>query len=201
MSLQGIRRPRTPRVVDDARPPSGNNRGGALGSPPLARTTEQSPDISIARTRQVTVTKIICGVDVSSRSLHVRIGFDGPDCSFPNTTPGIAALAAFCRQHNVQLVAMEATGGYEKQSFAQLWEHGLPVVILNPRAVRHFAEAMGLLEKTDRIDAGVIAWFAQVKRCIPEVPPSSETVVKVPVSRSLPFCRRTGLIGCSMVSS
>ncbi len=173
MSLRGIRRPRTPRVVDDARRPSGNNRGVALGSPPLARTTEQSPDISIARTRQVTVTKIICGVDVSSRSLHVRIGFDGPDCSFPNTTPGIAALATFCRQHNVELVAMEATGGYEKQSFAQLWEHGLPVVILNPRAVRHFAEGMGLLEKTDRIDAGVIAWFAQVKRCLPSAPPSA----------------------------
>jgi hypothetical protein len=64
------------------------------------------------------VTKIICGVDVSSRSLHVRIGCDGPDCSFPNTTTGIAALAAFCRQHNVELVALEATGGYEKQPFA-----------------------------------------------------------------------------------
>jgi hypothetical protein len=96
--------------------PSGNNRRGALGLPPLARTTEQSPDISIARKRQVTVIKIICGVDVSSRSLHVRIGFDGPDCSFPNTT-------AFCRQHHVELVAIEATGGYEKQPFAQLWDH------------------------------------------------------------------------------
>jgi transposase len=144
-----------------------------LGSPPLARTTEQSPDISIARTRQVTVTKIICGVDVSSRSLHSRIGCDGPDCSFPNTTPGSAALAAFCRQHNVELVAMEATGGYEKQPLIQLWEHGIPVVILNPRAVRRFAEGMGLLEKTDRIDAGVIPWFAQVKRCLPGAPPSA----------------------------
>ena len=173
MSLRGIRGIEPLAWVDDARRPSGNNRGGALGSPPLARTTEQSPDISIARTRQVTVTKIICGVDVSSRSLHVRIGCDGPDCSFPNTTTGIAALAAFCRQHNVELVAMEATGGYEKQPFAQLWEHGLPVAILNPRSVRRFAEGMGLLEKTDRIDAAVIAWFAQVKRCLPCAPPSA----------------------------
>lgn len=99
---------------------------------------------------------------------------EGPDGCFPNTAEGIAALAAFCREHNVQLVAMEATGGYEKQPFAQLWALGLPVAILNPRAVRRFAEAMGLLEKTDRIDAGVIAWFAQVKRCVPCTPASAQ---------------------------
>jgi transposase len=120
------------------------------------------------------VTNSICGVDVSSRSLQARIGCDGPDCSFPNTAAGIAALAAFCRQHDVRLVAMEATGGYEKQPFVQLWAVGLPVAILNPRAVRRFAEAMGLLEKTDRIDAGVIAWFAQVKRCAPCTPASAQ---------------------------
>jgi hypothetical protein len=71
-----------------------------------------------------------------------------------------AALTAFCRQHGVELVAMEATGGYKTRAFALPWAHGLPVALLNPRAVRRFAEAMGLLEKTDRIDARVIAWFA-----------------------------------------
>ena len=165
---------RTPRVADGARFPSGYNRGGALGPPPLARTTEQSPDISIARTRQVTVTKIICGIDVSSRSLQAGLGFEGPSRSFANTVAGIAELAAFCRQHAVELVAMEATGGYEKQPFTQLWAHGLPVAIVNPRAVRRFAEGMGVLEKTDSIDAGVIAWFAQVKRCHPCTPASAQ---------------------------
>ena len=161
--------------MDGARSPSGNNnRGVALGPPPLARTTEQSLDDSIARTRQVTVTKIICGIDVSSRSLQARIGGDGPERSFLNTTAGIAELAVFCRQHQVELVAMEATGGYEKQPFLQLWSHGLPAAILNPRSVRRFAEAMGVLEKTDRLDAGVIAWFAAVKRCHPGPPPSSQ---------------------------
>jgi transposase len=120
------------------------------------------------------VTKIICGIDVSSRSLQARIGMDGPDRSFSNTTAGIAELADFCRQQQVQLVAMEATGGYEKQPCVQLWAHGLPVAILNPRSVRRFAEAVGLLEKTDRLDAGVIAWFAQVKRCAPCPPPSAQ---------------------------
>jgi transposase len=120
------------------------------------------------------VTKIICGVDVSSDSLHARIGFDGADCCFTNTSKGIAALASFCREQGAELVALEATGGYEKQPFALLWSHGLPVAILNPRAVRRFAEGMGLLEKTDRIDAGVIAWFAQVKCCAPSLLPSAQ---------------------------
>jgi transposase len=106
--------------------------------------------------------------------LQARIGSDGPEGCFPNTTAGITALADFCRQHHVQLVAMEATGGYEKQPLLQLWAHGLPVALLNPRSVRRFAEAVGLLEKTDRIDAGVIAWFAQVKRCAPGTPPSAQ---------------------------
>jgi hypothetical protein len=59
-------------------------------------------------------------------------------------------------------------GGYEQQPFALLWEQGLPVTLLNPRAVRRFAEGMGLLEKTDSLDAGVIAWFAEVKRSQPQ---------------------------------
>jgi transposase len=120
------------------------------------------------------VTKIICGVDVSSACLQARIGCDGPECCCPNTPEGIAELAEFCRRFGVELVAMEATGGYEKQAFSQLWALDLPVAILNPRAVRRFAEGMGLLEKTDRIDAGVIAWFAQVKRCLPCTPASAQ---------------------------
>ncbi len=86
---------------------------------------------------------------------------------FPNHPEGIAELAAFCHAHQVELVAMEATGGYEQQAFAQLSEHGLPVAILNPRAVRQFAQSMGRLEKTDAIDAGMIAWYAETKKSQP----------------------------------
>jgi transposase len=62
---------------------------------------------------------------------------------------------------------MEATGGYEQQALARLSEQGLGVAILNPRAVRKFAESMGRLEKTDAIDAGMIAWYAEVKQSQP----------------------------------
>ena len=110
---------------------------------------------------------------MSSVSLAARIGRDGRQGSFANTPEGIASLACFCRAHEVELVAMEATGGYEQRAFALLWAEGLAVTILNPRAVRRFAEGMGLIEKTDAIDAGMIAWFAQTRHSAPQPPPSA----------------------------
>lgn len=104
---------------------------------------------------------------MASSSLVARIGQGGAAGNFPNTQEGIAALAAFCQSHGVELVAMEATGGYEQRAFAQLSEHGLPVAVVNPRAVRQFAESMGALEKTDILDAGMIAWYAQTRNSQP----------------------------------
>lgn len=106
-------------------------------------------------------------MDVASKSLEARIGQHGAAGSFSNDAEGIAALGAFCLEHKVDLVAMEATGGYEQQAFAQFSGQGLAVAILNPRAVRQFAQSMGWLEKTDRIDAGMIAWYAEVKGAHP----------------------------------
>jgi transposase len=117
---------------------------------------------------------MICGVDVSLKTLDARIGPDGPSSSFSNDSKGIAKLAQFCRDHKACLVAMEATGGYEKKPFALLWAEGIEVAIVNPRAVRDFAKGMGLLEKTDKIDAGIIAWYAETKRCVALKPSSAQ---------------------------
>ena len=116
------------------------------------------------------MTTIICGVDVSSTHLDARIGRHGQAERFANTPEGIEALAAFAKAHGTTLVALEATGGYERQPFALLWAQGLACAILNPRQVRRFAEGMGVLEKTDRIDAGLIAFFAEVKHVAPQEP-------------------------------
>jgi transposase len=105
--------------------------------------------------------------------LDARIGGEGPFASFDNTPEGVEALARFCRAHGVDLVAMEATGGYERQPFSLLWSHGVEAAVVNARNVRRFAEAVGWLEKTDRIDAGVIAWFAETKK-IKAMPPAPE---------------------------
>lgn len=120
------------------------------------------------------MTDIFCGVDVGSETLDARVGRNGPWRQFSNTAEGIEALAAFCRTHQVNLVVMEATGGYERQPFGQLWVSGIPTAIVNPRSVRRFAEAMGSLEKTDRIDCAMIAWYAETKRIKP-TPPASAT--------------------------
>ena len=106
-------------------------------------------------------------MDIASKSLEARIGQQGAAGSFANDAEGINALGDFCRTHEAELVAMEATGGYEQQAFAQLSGQGLAVAILNPRSVRQFAQSMGSLEKTDRIDAGMIAWYAEVKKSQP----------------------------------
>ena len=118
--------------------------------------------------------RITCGVDISGETLDARIGRNGAWQPFARTLDGIDALIAFCRPHQVELVAMEATGGYERLPLAQLWAAQIPVALLNPRAVRRFAEAMGVLEKTDRIDCGIIAWYAAVKHLQP-TPPASAT--------------------------
>lgn len=112
---------------------------------------------------------IICGVDVAAAWLDAAIGGTGLLRRVPRTAAGIAELAVFCHQQQVELV-MEATGGYERLPFALLWEAGLPCALANPRQVRRFAESMGRLEKTDRLDAAMIADFAAVRRLAPQQP-------------------------------
>ena len=105
--------------------------------------------------------KIICGVDISKAMLDACIEPGAIRGSFRNDGAGIAALAAFCRQHQAGLIAMEATGGYEQVVSAGLAAAGLPVAVVNPRQIRDFARATGKLAKTDRLDALAIARFAQ----------------------------------------
>jgi len=118
------------------------------------------------------VINIICGVDVSKARLDACIEPGAIFASFDNDAAGIAELATFCRQHQAGLVVMEATGGYERLAFLSLWEAGMPCGMTNPRSVRRYAEAMGVLEKTDRIDASIIARFAHAKHLQPTPAPT-----------------------------
>lgn len=116
--------------------------------------------------------KNICGVDISKARLDACIEPGSIRGSFRNDATGIAELVALCQQHRVELVAMEATAGYERRAFLQLWEQGLPCAVTNARHVRLYAEAMGVLEKTDAIDAHIIARFTQAKNLKPTPLPS-----------------------------
>ena len=96
---------------------------------------------------------------------------------FANDAAGLGELRVFCRGHRVELAVMEATGGYERLAFLWLWEKGLPCGTSILRTARRFAEAKATFDKTDRIDAAVIAHYVAVKqiarRCRP-VPRSSD---------------------------
>jgi transposase len=112
-----------------------------------------------------------CGVDVSKDWLDCFIQpahFE----RFENSPEGIGKLAGFVQTHGPCLVVMEASGGLERVPFYLLWEQQVPCAIVNARSVRDFAKAMGHLEKTDRIDASVIARYAAAKQIQPTPPPS-----------------------------
>ena len=115
--------------------------------------------------------KTLCGVDVSSEVLDAKVWPDGPELRVTNTPAGVEELSAWCERYGVELAVLEATGGYERRAFRLLWANGVPAAVVNPRQVRRFAEAMGYLEKTDRIDAMMIGGYAAAKGVAPEPPP------------------------------
>ena len=114
-------------------------------------------------------TKLFVGVDVSKDNLDVAIGPDKDIITFANNQKGVDALVKRLSRIGPELTVFESTGGYELLAASSLAEAGLPVVIVNPRQVRNFAKATGILAKTDAIDARVIAHFAQAVK--PEVRP------------------------------
>jgi transposase len=106
-------------------------------------------------------TNVFVGVDVSKDSLDVAIGAQKEVITFSNDQNGVDSLVKKLRRMDVQLIVFESTGGYELLAASCLAEAGLAVVIVNPRQVRNFAKATGILAKTDAIDARVIARFAE----------------------------------------
>ncbi len=109
------------------------------------------------------------GIDVSSQRLDVDLAPVSQPFSEPNTEDGIASLVTRLKALNPKIVLLEATGGYEISVAYALSEAGLPVVVMNPKALRHFAKAIGRLAKTDKLDAQVLALYAQTIQ--PEVRP------------------------------
>jgi transposase len=108
------------------------------------------------------VERITVGVDVAKRWLDVHVA-GGPAFRVANDDAGRAALVArVAALGRDPLVALEATGGYERDAIAAVAAAGIEVRRLDPKRVRRFAEAGGLLAKNDRIDAALIARFAAV---------------------------------------
>lgn len=111
-----------------------------------------------------TPTERFAGVDVSKDSLDAHVRPDGAARRFANTPDGFDALLDWLRPLGVTLVVVEASGGYERPLLAALSLGGLPVALVNPKRVREFAKALGVLAKTDALDAAVLAQFGQAIR-------------------------------------
>jgi transposase len=110
------------------------------------------------------------GIDVAKDRLDVMLRPTGEYLGTTNDERGIKAVVRHLRkQEEIALVVLEATGGLEQPAAAALALAGVSVAIVNPRQVRDFAKAVGRLAKTDRIDAAVLAHFAEAIR--PEARP------------------------------
>lgn len=101
------------------------------------------------------------GIDVAKAELVVALGASSEPFAVPNDDRGIRSAVEQIGEAAPALIVLEATGGYEIAVVAALAAAGLPVVVANPRQVRDFAKATGKLAKTDRVDAQILALFAE----------------------------------------
>lgn len=102
-----------------------------------------------------------CGIDVCKRWLDVAVHPNGQTMHVENSAKGFKALKRLLAKHPIALVAVEATGKYHRAVHRALHEAGLAVAVVNPLRARLFAESKGYLEKTDKIDAMVLAMMAE----------------------------------------
>lgn len=107
------------------------------------------------------------GIDVSKDRLDVHLRPSGESFSVPHDGAGIADMVERLRASDPALIVLEATGGFELTVAAGLAGAGLPLAVVNPAQIRAFARAVGRLAKTDRLDAEIIARFADQVRPAP----------------------------------
>lgn len=118
------------------------------------------------------VASSIAGIDLAKHHLDVHLRPDGTARRFAMTR--LDALAAWLTAQGVELVVAEATGGLEAELAEALEAHELPLAVVNPRQVRHFARGLGLLAKTDRLDARVLALYGERVQPEPRPRPGPE---------------------------
>lgn len=117
------------------------------------------------------------GIDVSKATLDIAALPEGESWTVTNDDPGLAELTPRLVARAPALVVLEATGGFETLAAITLAHAGLPVAVVNPRQVRDFAKAMGRLAKTDALDAGTLADFAQRIRPEPRPLPNESALL------------------------
>jgi transposase len=118
------------------------------------------------------VQELVVGIDVSKARLDVAAA--GEYWSVTNTFEGIGKLVGRLKALLPSLVVVESTGGLERGVIAELSAAGIPIALVNPGRVREFAKSIGLLGKTDKIDAGLLVRFGEGTKPKPTQLPSAE---------------------------
>jgi transposase len=104
---------------------------------------------------------VCVGIDVAKHSLEWSVGSEGAIEHARNEPRPIAGLARRLVALDPERIVVESTGGYERRLVAKLAEAGLPVVVVNPCRVCRFGQGMGVLAKTDALDARLLAQFGE----------------------------------------
>jgi transposase len=124
------------------------------------------------------------GIDVAKAELVVAARPSGATWTSPNNEVALRELVAQVQALEPTLIVLEATGGYEILAVSAFAAAGLPVVVVNPRQVRDFAKSTGQLAKTDRIDAGMLALFAErVQPAVRDVPDEAARALEAVLTR------------------
>lgn len=128
--------------------------------------------------------EIWVGIDVAKARLDVGVGETGETWSAGNDQVGIARTVERLGQLNPRLVVVESTGGLESHLVRELYLAKVPVALVNPSRVREFAKSAGLLAKTDKLDAHLLARFGQAVKPAPTCLPSeAEQLLSAMITR------------------
>lgn len=111
------------------------------------------------------------GVDVAKETLDAYRTHDQATMQFPNSKEGYKLFRQWIKDTPPKLVLCEATGGYEKNFVIALADEDVPFRVVNPARARDFAKSCGILAKTDKIDAKVLAQFAAERNFEPQKMP------------------------------
>lgn len=150
----------------------------------------QGKEASEQETRNCTA-----GIDVSKEWLDAHVLPASQSLRVVNKNEGIRQLKRWLIKHEVDLIAVEATGKWHRELCRSLWASHLAVAVIDPYRVRNFAKANRILAKTDRLDARVLALFAAAMNppCRPPAPQVIEAMQELVTARTSAVEEQTSL--------
>ena len=117
--------------------------------------------------------KTVLGIDIGKHSLHFSDEEGKLYGETLNNKKGYATVLALCKKQGIELVVLEASGGYERNIILALAQKKVPVALVEASRVRNYARSAGILAKTDKLDARVIAQFGSCHNPRPFQPQSA----------------------------